>query len=118
MQRGIQILYEGMEDLNNNSSRYGAYYLRFELDYPHIYHLMFWNSDLDMSLYPDLEALPDSSFSRIFEELKAFMHDESDYDVMIKAYNVWASVHGKVGILMLSKWQGNGLKLSNGLRIT
>ena len=52
-----------------------------------------------MSLYPDLEALSDASFSGIVEGLKAFMPDESDNDIMIKAYNVWASVHGIVGIL-------------------
>ena len=34
------------------------------------------------------------------------MPDESENDVMIKAYNVWASVHGIVGILRQSKWQG------------
>ena len=52
-----------------------------------------------MSLYPDLEALSDVSFSRIVEGLKSFMPDGSDNDVMIKAVNVWASVHGIVGIL-------------------
>ena len=95
-----------MEDLTNNFSSFGAHYIRFGLDYPHIYDLMFGNTDLDMSLYPDLEALSDASFGGIFEGLKAFMSDESDNDVMIKAYNVWASVHGIVGILRRSKWQG------------
>ena len=33
------------------------------------------------------------------------MPDESENDVMIKAYNVWASVHGIVGILRRSDWQ-------------
>ena len=33
------------------------------------------------------------------------MPDESRNDVMIKAYNVWASVHGMVGILRRSDWQ-------------
>ena len=106
MRRGFQIIYEGMKDLTSNFSSYGAHYIRFGLDYPHIYDLMFGNTDLDMSLYPDLEALSDASFSGIFEGLKAFMPDESDNDVMIKAYNVWASVHGIVGILRRSKWQG------------
>ena len=106
MRRGFKILYEGMEDLTNNFSSYGAHYIRFGLDYPHIYDLMFGNTDLDMSLYPDLEALSDASFSGIVEGLKAFMPDESDNDVMIKAVNVWASVHGIVGILRRSKWQG------------
>ena len=59
-----------------------------------------------MSLYPDLEALSDASFSGIVEGLKSFMPDGSDNDVMIKAVNVWASVHGIVGILRRSKWQG------------
>ncbi len=106
MRRGFEILYEGMKDVTNNFSSYGAHYIRFGLDYPHIYDLMFGNTDLDMSLYPDLEALSDASFSGIVEGLKAFMPDESDNDIMIKAYNVWASVHGVVLILRRSKWEG------------
>ena len=39
--RGFQVLYEGMKDLTNNFSSYGAHYIRFGLDYPHIYDLMF-----------------------------------------------------------------------------
>jgi AcrR family transcriptional regulator len=105
MRRGFQILYLGMKDLTNNFSSYGAHYIRFGLDYPHIYDLMFGNTDLDISLYPDLDALSDASFSGIVEGLKSFMPDESENDVMIKAYNVWASVHGIVGILRRSKWQ-------------
>ena len=106
MRKGFEILYEGMKDVTNNFSSYGAHYIRFGLDYPHIYDLMFGNTDLDMSLYPDLEALSDASFSGIVEGLKAFMPDESDNDIMIKAYNVWASVHGIVLILRRSKWEG------------
>ena len=106
MRRGFEILYEDMKDVTNNFSSYGAHYIRFGLDYPHIYDLMFGNTDLDMSLYPDLEALSDASFSGIVEGLKAFMPDESDNDIMIKAYNVWASVHGIVLILRRSKWEG------------
>jgi AcrR family transcriptional regulator len=106
MRRGFETLNEGMKDLTNNFSSYGAHYIRFGLDYPHIYDLMFGNTDLDMSLYPDLEALSDASFSGIVEGLKAFMPDESDNDIMIKAYNVWASVHGIVLILRQSKWEG------------
>ena len=106
MRRGFETLNEGIRDVTNNFSSYGAHYIRFGLDYPHIYDLMFGNTDLDMSLYPDLEALSDASFSGIVEGLKAFMPDESDNDIMIKAYNVWASVHGIVLILRRSKWEG------------
>ena len=106
MRRGFETLNEGMKDLTNNFSSYGAHYIRFGLDYPHIYDLMFGNTDLDMSLYPELEALSDASFSGIVEGLKAFMPDESDNDIMIKAYDVWASVHGIVLILRRSKWEG------------
>ena len=35
------------------------------------------------------------------------MPNQSEKEVMIKAYNVWASVHGLVGILRRSEWQGN-----------
>ena len=107
MLRGFGILYEGMKDVTNNFSSYGAHYIRFGLDYPHIYDLMFGNTDLDMSLYPDLEALSEASFNGIVEGLKSFMTDESENDVMIKAYSIWASVHGLVGILRRSDWQGN-----------
>ena len=106
MRRGFETLNEGMRDVTNNFSSYGAHYIRFGLDYPHIYDLMFGNTDLDMSIYPDLEALSNGSFSGIVEGLKAFMPDESDNDIMIKAYNVWASVHGIVLILRRSKWEG------------
>ena len=106
MRRGFEILYEGMKDVTNNFSSYGAHYIRFGLDYPHIYDLMFGNTDINMSLYPDLEALCDASFGGMVEGLKSFMPDASENDVMIKAYNVWASVHGIVGILRRSKWEG------------
>ena len=106
MLRGFQIVYGGMKDLANNFSSYGAHYIRFGVEYPHIYDLMFECTDIDMSLYPDLETLSDASFSGIVEGLKSFMTDRSENDVMIKAYNVWASVHGIVGILRRSKSQG------------
>ena len=106
MRRGFQILYEGMEDVTSNFSSYGAHYIRFGVEYPHIYDLMFECTDINMSLYPDLETLSDASFGGIVEGLKSFMTDRSDNDVMIKAYNVWASVHGIVGILRRSKSQG------------
>ena len=106
MLKGFEILYDGMKDITNNFSSYGAHYIRFGMDYPHIYDLMFGNTDINMSLYPGLEALSDASFSGIVEGLKAFMPDASENDIMIKAYNVWASVHGIVGILRRSKWQG------------
>ena len=63
MRKGVEILFEGMKDINNNFSSYGVHYIRFGLDYPHIYDLMFGNIDFDMSLYPDLEALSSASFS-------------------------------------------------------
>jgi len=106
MLRGFQIVYGGMKDLTNNFSSYGAHYIRFGVEYPHIYDLMFEYTDINMSLYPDLETLSDASFSGIVEGLKSFMANKSENDVMIKAYNVWASVHGLVGILRRSKWQG------------
>ena len=106
MLRGFQIVYGGMKDLTNNFSSYGAHYIRFGVEYPHIYDLMFECTDINMSLYPDLETLSDASFSGIVEGLKSFMTDRSENDVMIKAYNVWASVHGIVGILRRSKSQG------------
>ena len=45
MRRGFETLNEGMRDVTNNFSSYGAHYIRFGLDYPHIYDLMFGNTD-------------------------------------------------------------------------
>ena len=106
MRKGVEILFEGMKDINNNFSSYGVHYIRFGLDYPHIYDLMFGNIDFDMSLYPDLEALSSASFSGVIEGVKSFMPDESEKVIMITVYKVWASVHGIVGILRRSKLQG------------
>ena len=88
MRRGFQILYDGMKDLTKNFSSYGAHYIRFGLDYPHIYDLMFGSMDLDMSLYPELEALSDASFGGIVKGLNSFIPNESENHVMIKAYIV------------------------------
>ncbi len=109
MRRGFQFLYEGIKELNidDSLSSYGAHYIRFGLENPHIYDLMFGNSDLDMSLYPDLEALSNASFNGLVEGVKAFMPNKSEKDIMIKSYNVWASVHGLVGILRRLEWEGN-----------
>ena len=106
MGKGFKILNEGMKNINNNFSSYGAHYIRFGLDYPHIYDLMFGNIDFDMSLYPDLKTLCEASFNGAVEGVKSRMPNESEKYAMIKAYNVWASVHGIVGLLRRSKWQG------------
>ena len=68
---------------------------------------MFGNIDFDMSLYPDLETLSRASFSGVVEGVKSFMPDASDKDIMIKAVNIWASVHGLVRILRRSDLQAN-----------
>ena len=68
---------------------------------------MFGNTDLDISLYPDIEALFDEAFDGAIQGVKTFMPNASDKDVMIKAVNIWASVHGLVGILRRSDLQTN-----------
>ena len=69
--------------------------------------LMFGNTGLDISSYPDLEALSNASFSGLVNGIKAFMPNKSEKEIMIKAYNLWASVHGLVGILRRSEREGN-----------
>jgi AcrR family transcriptional regulator len=109
MRRGFQFLYKGIENSNTDDklSSYGAHYIRFGLEYPNIYDLMFGNTGLDISSYPDLEALSNASFSGLVNGIKAFMPNKSEKEIMIKAYNLWASVHGLVGILRRSEREGN-----------
>ncbi|MBT7604440.1 MAG: TetR/AcrR family transcriptional regulator [Kordiimonadaceae bacterium] len=109
IRKGFQMVYEGMKDLNinGNFAAYGAHYVRFGMEFPHIYDLMYGNTDIDMSQYPDIEVVSNASFSGIVEGVKFFMPNNSENEIMIKAYNIWASVHGLVGILRRSDWQGN-----------
>ena len=109
MRRGFQCLYEGIKDFQVSKANfvsYGAHYIRFGLEYPHIYDLMFGNTDIDMALYPDLEALSNASFDGLVQGVKATMPNKPQKEILIKAYNIWASVNGIVGILRRSKWQG------------
>ena len=106
MRRGYEIIYEGRKDADIFAS-WGAHYIRFGLDYPHIYDLMFGNIDLDMSLYPDLEALHDAAFDEVYLALKPFMPDASKRDIRIKAVNIWTSIHGLVGLLRREVSQGS-----------
>ena len=106
MRRGYEIIYEGRKDADIFAS-WGAHYIRFGLDYPHIYDLMFGNIDLDMSLYPDLEALQDAAFDEVYVALEPFMPDASKRDIRIKAVNIWTSIHGLVGLLRREVSQGS-----------
>ena len=98
MRRGYDLLEEGRDNASTFSS-YGAHYIRFGLDYPNIYDLMFGNTDSDMSLSPDLQMQSKAAFDGLIEGLRPFMPDGTDRDIRIKAINVWASVHGIVGLL-------------------
>ena len=104
MRRGFELLDEGRRSASTFAS-YGAHYIRFGLDYPYIYDLIFGNIDLDMDLYPDLKEQLNASFDGLIEELTPFMPDASEQDIKIKAVNIWASVHGLVGILRRGDWQ-------------
>ena len=98
MRRGYELINEGRKEVDTFAG-YGAHYIRFGLDYPFIYDLMFGNTDLDMSLYPDLEEQSNAAFDGVLEALKDFMPDSAEKDTRIKAINIWASVHGLVGLL-------------------
>ena len=65
IRRDFELIYEGMKDSNNdgNFAAYGAHYIRFGLEYPHIYDLMSENTHIDVSLYPRLEPQSNASFN-------------------------------------------------------
>jgi len=104
MRKGFHLINKSIKDLNieGNFASYGANFIRFGVNYPYIYDLMFGDNDLEMSLYPDLEVLSNASFKGAIEGVKVFMPNESNEEIIIKAYNVWASCHGLIGILRRS----------------
>ena len=106
MRRGFDLFDEGRKSADTFAS-YGAHCIRFGLDYPHIYDLMFGPIDIDLHLYPHLKAQFDAAFDGLVEGLRPFMPDASEKDIKIKAVNIWASVHGLVGILRRGVWQAN-----------
>ena len=74
MRRGYELIDEYRKNTDTFAS-YGAHYIRFGLEYPFIYDLMFGNIDLDMPLYPDLEEQSNAAFDGVLEALKTFMPD-------------------------------------------
>ena len=106
MRRGYEIINQGKKDVDTFAG-WGAHYIRFGLDYPHIYDLMFGNIDLDMSISPDLEALHNSALDEMHLALKPFMPDAPERDIRIKAVNIWTSIHGLIGLLRREVSQGS-----------
>ena len=66
--------------------------------------------DIDMRPHPDLKAQFNESFDGLVEGLRPFMPEASEKDIKIKAVNIWASVHGLVGILRRDDWQANKIE--------
>ena len=107
MLRGFQLLSKGIEDPNieDKFSAYGAHTIKFGLEHPYIYDLMFENNNINISHYPELEAISDFSFSGIVKGVQIFIPDASEKELMIKAINIWASIHGLIGILRRARLQ-------------
>ena len=107
MRKGFLLLYEGSDSTNAEGSfaSYGAHTIRFGLEYPYLYDLMFESKETDVSLYPELKTIREKAFDSIVEGVKASSSDKSEKEIMLKAYNIWASVHGIIGILRSSTGQ-------------
>jgi len=105
MRKGYEIINQGRNA--DTFASWGADYIRFGIEYPHIYDLMFGNIDFDMSIYPDLQALHNSAFDEMHLALKPFMPDAAERDIRIKAVNIWTSIHGLVGLLRREVSQGS-----------
>ena len=104
--RGFEVLDEGRKSADIFAS-WGAHYIKFGLDNPHIYDLMFGNTDSDMPVYPDIEAHHHAALNELYESLENFMPDATEKDIRIKAVNIWASVHGLVGFLRRASSQNS-----------
>ena len=106
MRMGFEIIEQGRKN-SDTFAGWGANYVRFGLDYPHIYDLMFGHINFDMSLYPNLEEKYREAFDGILVALKSFMPDASKKDIKIKAINIWTSVHGLIAFLRQSDYHDN-----------
>lgn len=83
----------------------GRGYLRFALNNPEKYRLMFGKGMHDKSLYPELEESGMRSFGVLLEWVtKGIENDELDAsDPELTAYHIWACVHGLASLIMDGK---------------
>ncbi|WP_221801315.1 TetR/AcrR family transcriptional regulator [Oceanobacter mangrovi] len=83
----------------------GRGYLRFALNNPEKYRLMFGKGMHDRTLYPELEASGMRAFGVLQEWVtRGIENDELDAsDPELTAYHVWACVHGLASLIMDGK---------------
>lgn len=109
MRRGFETLNQGLGAINAKGAgfaAYGAHYIEFGLEHPHIYDVMFGEHGLNTAQYPELKAASTAAFDGAIKGVQAHMQGASDHEVMIKAYHIWASVHGITTLLRHHKADG------------
>ncbi len=80
----------------------GVSYLRFALDYPHYFQVMFRPSLVTTTRPPDLERLSESAFNRLVETTTAARRASGrrDPDPFPAAVAMWAIPHGLAGLYL------------------
>jgi hypothetical protein len=74
----------------------GAAYVRFALDRPHYFRVMFRPHLVEHEKYPGLKAVSGRAFERLVETVRAarLAHGQEDPDPLAPATLVWAVPHG------------------------
>lgn len=80
----------------------GISYLRFAIDYPHYFQVMFRPSLVTTTRPPDLERLAASAFNRLVETTAAARRASGrrDPDPFPAAVTMWAIPHGLAGLYL------------------
>jgi AcrR family transcriptional regulator len=80
----------------------GAAYIRFALDRPHYFRVMFRPHLVEHERYPALKAVADRAFERLVDAVRKarLAHGHDDTDVVATATLIWAVPHGLAALYL------------------
>lgn len=109
IKEGFRRLAQAIAKIDTNKDGFtaiGVSYIEFGLQQPSLYDLMFGLNNFRFDKYPELKQASNLAFDTIIEGVRLALGTKSEAKIMTKSYQIWASVHGLVGILRRSTGSG------------
>lgn len=101
----IETRVEATRDVSDPARRLKIFvetYVRFAIDNPAMFHLMFGPLVTPREKYPELQAIAEQSLKILAATVRDYvrLHDPNAQHVAAEAWTVWASVHGLSSLLV------------------